>query len=110
MAWRLQATHKEETKAVKSALLAAGLDVRRVGHGHGTAWGWLDIYLARPLEHGCEVHGTYGDFRDRQTCATCKVFWEKCTELNRKAVEVAQKVTGRHGDYDGEINVHWESL
>lgn len=110
MAWRNQETHKEETKAVKAALLAAGLDVRRVGHGRGTAWGWLDIFIARPLEHGCEEHGTYGSLMERGVCLGCRTFQEKCGEINRQAVAVAQKVTGRHGEYDGRINVHWESL
>lgn len=107
--WRTIATHKEETKVVKKALLDAGLDVRSVGHGHGTGWAWLDIRLARALEHGCEEHGTYGDYQNRLLCVGCRVFHDKCRELDRKAVEVAQKVTGRHGEYDGQINVHWES-
>ena len=106
MAWRNQANHKEETKVVKAALLAAALDVRGVGHGHGTAWGWLEIRLARPLDHGCEEHGTW---QREQTCPKCRAFFEKQCELHAKAVKVAQEVTGRHGEYDGKINVHWES-
>jgi len=36
---------REETTAVKRALVAAGFDKPRVKHGTGTAWGWLKIYV-----------------------------------------------------------------
>jgi len=49
-----------------------------VGHGTGTSWAWLYIDTKKPE-----------DFRR----------W-------RDIVRVAKKVTGRDGDYDGEINVH----
>lgn len=71
---------RQETTAVKRALLEAGIPVRRVIHGRGTAWGWLDIYL----EHGA--------CRDQY-------------ETGREAIRIAQEVTGRSGDYDGRINV-----
>ncbi len=37
---------KQETKAVKAALVKAGIPVISVKHGHGTAWGWLTVKLA----------------------------------------------------------------
>ena len=76
MAWRIQGSHREETKAVKAALDKAGIRYKRVGHGTGTAWGWLHIKLAG--------------------------HWD--TEASRAAILVAQEATGRHGDYDGCIN------
>lgn len=77
MAWRIQKTHREETKAVKAALKAAGIEFVKVGHGTGTAWGWLHIKLA----------GEWSSAR------------------NAEAVRVVKAATGRHGDYDGCINV-----
>jgi hypothetical protein len=107
MAWRKQETHKEETKAVKAALVAAGLDVLKVGHGHGTAWGWLHITLAKPLELACEQHGSYRNY-DQPGCPMCRAFAESMQALDRKAVRLAQEVTGRHGEYDGDINVSFQ--
>lgn len=65
---------KAETKAVKKALLAAGIKAR-VGHGQGTSWGWLYITIDPALK------------------------------MREKAIAIAQRVTGRHGEYDGCINV-----
>ncbi len=35
---------REETKAVKGALVRAGYTGVRVTHGNGTAWGWLHVW------------------------------------------------------------------
>ena len=78
--WREHKTHRAESAAVKKALIEAGYTSVRVGHGSGTAWGWLKIH-ADPLPE--------------QT-------WQ---EKDRAIVQIAQRVTGRHGDYDGRINV-----
>jgi len=106
MAWRKQESHGEETKAVKAALITAGFDVLKVGHGKGTAWGWLHITLAKPLELGCEEHGSYGNY-NQSNCSGCRTFTESMRDLDRKAVQLAQEVTGRHGEYDGNINVNF---
>jgi len=80
MSWRKHKTHREETKAVKAALIKAGFTNVRVGHGTGTAWGWLHIHCdPKPSQN----------------------FQRK----DREVVRIAQAVTGRHGDYDGQINV-----
>jgi hypothetical protein len=81
MTWRNQKTHREETKAVKDALLKAGFTNVRIGHGRGTAWGWLEIRC---------------DNKDGQS------FQEKRIE----AIRIAKAVTGRTGEYDGEILVY----
>ncbi len=71
----------QETKIVKEALKSAGYTEVRVGHGTGTARWWLHI-KAKALVN--------------QT-------WQ---QKNRAVIQIAQQVTGRHGDYDGEINVN----
>ena len=76
MSWRNHKTHAEETKAVKQALREARIPFRRVGHGTGTAWSWLEIYLRNA---------------------------ENYNKYHRDALAIAKAVTGRHGEYDGEI-------
>jgi len=81
MTWRNQKTHRDETKAVKDALLKAGFTNVRVGHGRGTAWGWLEISCdAKPGQ----------SYQDKRT----------------EVIRLAKAVTGRHGDYDGEILIY----
>ena len=73
---------REETMLVKKALIEAGFDKQavRVGHGTGTALCWLEMKVNMP--EGMSYDESYD-----------------------KAIVVAQRVTGRHGDYSGEINV-----
>jgi len=73
---------REEIAVVKKALIAEGFDKRgvRVGHGRGTSLCWLKVQVS------CRK-GAY---------------WQKEYDL---ALAIAQRVTGRHGDYNGEINV-----
>ena len=103
--WRNQQTHKEETKTVKSALVRAGLPVLKVGHGSGTAWSWLNIRLcgsavAHQRVNGSDGHGSFFD----PCWPDCRACMENRT--NREAtIRVALQITGRTGDYDGEINV-----
>ena len=76
---------REETKAVKLALIDAGFDKAavKVGHGRGTARAWLEIHVNH-------IDGlTFSQNDDL-------------------AVKVAQKATGRHGDYQGRISVDIE--
>jgi hypothetical protein len=80
MTWRNHNNHREETKAVKEALLKAGYTHVRVNHGTGTAWAWLLIQC---------------DPKPGQS------YQDKRIEVLR----VAKEVTGRYGDYDGDINV-----
>lgn len=72
-----------ETKAVKQALIEAGIPVVRVGHGTGTASGWLHIKFTEQVNRAATV------------------------TMGRQVVAIAQAVTGRKGEYDGEIN--WSS-
>ena len=69
-----------ETKAVKAAIIHAGYTGVKVGHGTGTAWGWLHIKCNEKPDQD----------------------WQgKNTDVER----IAQAVTGRHGDYGGRINI-----
>ena len=78
--WRNHKTHREETKAVKEALVKAGFPNVRVGHGTGTAWGWLEIRCdAKPGQ----------SYQDKRS----------------EALRLARAITGRGGDYDGDILV-----
>lgn len=77
MSWRKIKTHREETKAVKAALDRIGLKAK-VGHGTGTAWAWLEIW---PVGK-----------------------WTKAQ--NSMAMRLIKTITGRTGDYDGEILIH----
>jgi len=81
MSWRNHKTHLEESKAVKDALVKAGFANVKVGHGTGTAWPWLEIRCEpRPGQQ-------YGGMR-------------------KQVIGIAQAITGRHGDYNGQINVY----
>ena len=69
-----------ETKTVKRALTKSGYTGVRVGHGTGTAWGWLHIKC---------------DEKPNQD-------WQsKYSDVER----IAQQITGRRGDYGGRINI-----
>jgi len=81
MTWRNHKTHREESKAVKDALLKAGFANVRVGHDRGTAWAWLKIHCDGKPEQS---------FQDKRA----------------EVLQIAKAVTGRHGDYDGEISVY----
>lgn len=69
-----------ETKAVKAAVIKAGYTSVKVGHGTGTAWGWMHIKC---------------DEKPGQS------WQDKNTDVER----IAQQVTGRRGDYGGRINI-----
>ena len=104
--WRKHDSHRAEVTAVKRALLLAGINAR-VGHGRGTAWGWLEINIGAGQQWGEHVNID----PERPGCAaSCN----RCRQLQAMrilALKIAQAVTGRHGDYSGEINIftqdHW---
>ena len=78
MTWRKHTNHREETAAVKAALQKAGITAK-VGHGSGTAWAWLEINIG-PRYNGSEYRG-----------------------MRQRVKHIAQEVTGRSGEYDGDI-------
>ena len=92
---------RQETKAVKRALKAADINAK-VGHGKGTAWGWLYIEIGEGTQwrRDCHKGGLGSGF-----CGHCP----RC--VNRKVMghitlAIAQRVTGRSGEYDGNINIY----
>jgi len=114
MSWRNQETHREETKAVKEALAKAGINAT-VGHGRGTAWGWLEINLGPDKSIHWKAGKNHEVLEITQEEASRLEFYAHCVgncpacEKNRnlvnQAISIAQSVTGRHGDYNGEISI-----
>lgn len=92
MSWRNHKSHKEETKAVKQALARKGIKAK-VGHGRGTAWGWLEINLGDPKKRNGIIVDGFG----------LQTYTEEERHLHDKVMMIAQEITGRHGDHSGEI-------
>ena len=97
MEWRNQPTHLAETKAVKEALVKAGYSGVKVGHGTGTAWGWLRLKVQVTTPAGCFCH----TLDTGRRCIPCQAVHRTAYDTT---IRIAQQVTGRHGDYDGRIN------
>lgn len=124
MSWRKHETHKEETKAVKQALTKAGIKAT-VGHGRGTAWGWLEINIGKDTgKHKYLVDGQTKELTreeaytlmtdlgvhkgDEETTLlrTCLANCPRCKTrdtLRQQTEQIVASVTGRHGDYGGEV-------
>ena len=95
-------TRTEETNLVKNALAKEGIRAR-VDHGKGTAWGWLHIYVGEnPHQHTCPRHAREEATTNGFECDACT--WYENTVGRTK--QVAQHVTGRHGEYGGNINIY----
>ena len=95
---------REETKAVKIALKAAGIN-SRVGHGRGTAWGWLHVEVGTGASFGDHIEvDHYGCCQDRPNCHRCQML----CRLDDETLEIVKKVTGRDQprEYDGNINIY----
>jgi len=73
-------TAGEETRLVKKALIKDGFTSVSVGHDRGTAAAWLDI-------------------------AVDMLAGKSWDETHDAALAVVQRVTGRHGEHDGEIMI-----
>ena len=103
MSWRKHETHREETKAVKAALDKAGITAE-IGHGRGTSWSWLKINVGDGQQFG-EHQREAGESYCPANCPRC----ESQRDLHQKTLRIAKEVTGRSGDYDGEIQVQSQS-
>lgn len=92
-------TRREETVAVKRALVAAGFDKNnlKVKHGTGTAWGWLKVYAEIHHKPECNCEAMY------RLCTPCNALWLDCY---RRILEVAIKASGRSVFGDDRINIH----
>ena len=96
---------RQETKLVKNELAKYGINAR-VGHGKGTAWGWLEINVGSGQQFGAEhIKDDYNN--SHRDCPICKAVHIIVDFAEKKA----QEVTGRHGEYGGNILVlsqdHW---
>lgn len=92
-------TAQQETKAVKAALREAGI-AAAVDHGKGTAALWLHINIGGGQqfgEHDKDAAGFCTPYRCRR-CAPMLA-------IQAESLQIAQQVTGRHGEYQGRINV-----
>ena len=98
-------TRLEETKTVKDALRHVGINAV-VGHGRGTGWGWLHINIGSSDQFGIP-HDIDPITLNHYDCLPCQTIHE----ISRLALMVTWQVTGRHGEYDGHINIytqkHW---
>lgn len=83
---------------VKAALKAAGINAH-VGHGTGTAWGWLDIYVGSAEQFGPHTTDEMGSHAN---CAPCK----RIHAIAEQAHKIAAEVTGRAGMYQEDISVN----
>lgn len=109
MSWRKHDNHRAETKAVKQALKKAGINAK-VGHGKGTAWGWLEINLGEQPKDGHkllpdapeDVKESSRFMGGRYCVAGCQAC-ERRGDRRSKALQIAQVVTGRSGEYSGNI-------
>jgi hypothetical protein len=95
---------KQETKLVKNELAKYGINAR-VGHGRGTAWGWLEMNVGQGQQFGKEH--TKDEYNSHRDCPCCKA----ANIIMRFAEKVAQDITSRTGDYGGRIccltQDHW---
>ncbi len=88
-----------ETKAVKRALKAADINAK-VGHGKGTAWGWLYVEIGEGKQWRKDCNEPFS-----QMCGHCP----RCVNMKvmgHITLAIAQRVTGRSGEYSGNINIY----
>lgn len=94
---------KQETTAVKRAIIAAGFDQNnvRVKHGTGTARFWIKIFA--DIAHAPSCHcGEPDQYGRRETCEPCKTWWRIC---HNRIEEVALDASGRKGLYQENVLV-----
>jgi len=88
-------SRREETNIVKMALKEAGI-IARVSHGNGTGYGWIEVNIGDPAERGgVEKHPN--GWSTKYTTSEM--------ELHEKVIKLVQDVTGRHGEYNGNISL-----
>ena len=98
---------KEETKAVRKALKAVGIN-GRVSHGRGTAWGWLKVNIGEGQQWGEHDRGAEGNRGlCNGACQRCK----NTKAMREQTQAIIREVTGRDGEHNGNTLVltqdHW---
>ncbi len=105
MSWRNHETHAEETKAVRNALKAVGINAK-IGHDSGTAWDWLKVNIGEGQQFGEHVNHVDSAYRSDRCPRCCNMDAMRVT-----AQQVTREVTGRTGEYGGRIGYmtqdHW---
>jgi len=86
---------KLETKIVKKALKQQGIKAS-VTHGHGTAYGWLEINIGDPADRD-------GLRLNEDGWSRSNTFTSEEVDLHERIIAMVQELTGRHGDYQGNI-------
>ena len=85
---------RKETQTVKKALKEAGIKAK-VSHGTGTGWGWIEVNV--------------GDPKERNGIENVQGGWDRYTDVEMKlhetVIKIVQNVTGRHGEYNGNISI-----
>ena len=91
------ADKRTENKILKAEIAAMGYE--NIKDGHGTASGWMDVTATGVKPEDCfcvEV------VRYTTKCSPCSTAW---TEDYFAIAHAAQAVTGRTGEYHGNIQV-----
>ena len=94
---------KQETREVKKYLEGQGYKGVKVGHGKGTAWGWLHVSVCTHRPMGC--YCTLNQYGQWDRCHYCKNKWQ---EEYSKIENGLMIFTGRTGDYGGRIGIDIE--
>jgi len=84
---------KQETTAVKRAIIQAGFENNnvRVTHGKGTAWGWLHIHADIHRTPSCSC-GAPDEYGRRKTCEECKKFSRECyNRIEQVAIQASER-------------------
>ncbi len=98
---------RSETKLVKDYLIKQGYREIKVDHGRGTAWGWLHVAVTISRPDNCYCATNKDQWGRPENCHYCRTQWQdEYSKLNREV----QALTGRHGEYGGNINynIHQE--
>lgn len=99
MSWRNHEDHKAETKAVREALKAVGINAK-VGHGSGTAWAWLKVNIGSGQQWGEHEKSSDGIICFRE-CVRCV----NLRKMRDQTAQIIRDVTGRTDEYCGDTNI-----
>lgn len=96
---------KEETKIIKKALKGKYSNLR-VRHGVGTAWGWLRVSINAPRPNDCYCNDTnWAKVRASEKSDDCRNCSKEIWRIYEKLGNELRELTGREGEYGGQINI-----
>jgi hypothetical protein len=109
MSWRNFEDHKTESREVKKFLVAQGYQDVKVGHGRGTAWGWLKVSISIPRPADCYCHDPkWEEVRKQEMSISCRNCGQEYLRVRREVLTKLMEFAGRNGDYDGNISYNSE--